>query len=370
METVCFSGKCPEMSREELEKKAWKQFDVHSTLTKKVDILVCEDVDSGTEKVEKAKRYGTKIMNYYDFLELLDGGDRAQSKKEEAKQKKKKQIDFATAKAFFDVIVKEHPLKNMKVEYGAKEFYLVIPTKDGGVEVCLESAKAEKWRQTLPSFLDMASGGATEKELREYMAEKKLIDASKYRLKISKYGELKGLRSNATYLVIPDNVVEICEWAFSFDNSLLSVVIPSSVTTVGRRAFQNCEKLKSVVICDGVKRIGEGAFFACSSLKSVTIPSSVERIEELTFRNSGVKTAVISEGVREIREEAFGYLESFTLPASLKVIWRKALSTGRCNEITFGGTKSEWEKISQGCDISAKVVHCSDGDAELTGAAE
>ncbi len=70
------------MSREELEKKAWKQFDVHSTLTKKVDILVCEDVDSGTEKVEKAKRYGTKIMNYYDFLELLDGGDRAQSKKE------------------------------------------------------------------------------------------------------------------------------------------------------------------------------------------------------------------------------------------------------------------------------------------------
>ena len=50
METVCFSGKCPEMSREELEKKAWKQFDVHSTLTKKVDILVCEDVDFFYEK--------------------------------------------------------------------------------------------------------------------------------------------------------------------------------------------------------------------------------------------------------------------------------------------------------------------------------
>ena len=355
METVCFSGKCPEMSREELEKKAWKQFDVHSTLTKKVDILVCEDVDSGTEKVEKAKRYGTKIMNYYDFLELLDGGDRAQSKKEEAKQKKKKQIDFAIAKAFFDVIVQEHSLKNMKVEYGAKEFYLVIPTKDGGVEVCLESAKAEKWRQTLPEFLDMASGGATEKELREYMAEKKLSDASKYRLKISKYGELKGLRSTATYLVIPDNVVEICEWAFSFNNSLLSVVIPSSVTAVEERAFQDCKNLKSVVICDGVKIIGEGAFYGCHSLESVTIPSSVERIFTLTFTNSGIKSVVIPESVCEIHREAFYYCFSLT-------------------EITFRGTKSQWEKVSKGdkwnyC-VPAKVVHCSDGDAELTGAAE
>ena len=50
METVCFSGKCPEMSREELEKKAWKQFDGHSTLTNKVDFLVCEDVDFFYEK--------------------------------------------------------------------------------------------------------------------------------------------------------------------------------------------------------------------------------------------------------------------------------------------------------------------------------
>ncbi|MBR1615139.1 MAG: leucine-rich repeat domain-containing protein [Treponema sp.] len=294
-------------------------------------------------------------MSYYDFLELLDGGDRAQSKKEEAKQKKKKQIDFAIAKAFFDVIVQEHSLKNMKVEYGAKEFYLVIPTKDGGVEVCLESAKAEKWRQTLPEFLDMAIGGATEKELREYMAEKKLSDASKYRLKISKYGELKDLRSTATYLVIPDNVVEICERAFSFDDSLLSVVIPSSVTTVGERAFQNCKNLKSVVICDGVKIIEEGAFFACSSLASVTIPSSVERIFKLTFMNSGIKSVVIPENVWEIHREAFYYCFSLT-------------------EITFRGTKSQWEKVSKGekwnyC-APAKVVHCSDGDAELTGAAE
>ena len=253
------------------------------------------------------------------------------------------------------MIVKEHPLKNMKVEYGAKEFYLVIPTKDGGVEVCLESAKAEKWRQTLPSFLDMASDGATEKELREYMAEKKLIDASKYRLKISKYGELKGLRSNATYLVIPDNVVEICEWAFSFNNSLLSVVIPSSVTTVEERAFEDCKNLKSVVICDGVKIIEEGAFYGCHSLESVTIPSSVERIFTLTFTNSGIKSVVIPENVWEIHREAFYYCFSLT-------------------EITFRGTKSQWEKVSKGdkwnyC-VPAKVVHCSDGDAELTGAAE
>lgn len=377
MESVCFTGACPKMTRDELVLKAKTKFDVRDSVTKALDILVCDDPMSGSSKLEKAMKNGTRIISYWDFFEMLDedlGFDIEKEKdaqKEKTKSAKQKVAqDFSDADKTLKNILKEHPVENLRVEKYEKDFFLIVPTKDGGVEVCLENSKAKKWSQTLPDFLEKANYASTAKELREYMAEKKLSDTGKKRIKVSKDGELKGLRSNATYLVIPDNVVEICEWAFSFNNSLLSVVIPSSVTTVGRRAFQNCEKLKSVVICDGVKRIGEGAFFACSSLKSVTIPSSVERIEELTFRNSGVKTAVISEGVREIREEAFGYLESFTLPASLKVIWRKALSSGRCNEITFGGTKSAWEKISEGCDISAKVVHCSDGDAELTGEAE
>ena len=72
MESVCFTGACPDMTREELTEMAEEKFEVKTSVTKDLDILVCADPNSGSSKLEKAKKNGTLIISYEEFQEILD----------------------------------------------------------------------------------------------------------------------------------------------------------------------------------------------------------------------------------------------------------------------------------------------------------
>ena len=61
---------------------------------------------------------------------------------------------------------------------------------------------------------------------------------------------------------------------------------------------------------------------------------------------------------------------AINLPDRLQSIGEVAFGDCKSLEnITFGGTKEQWEKIVKGedwhKDIPAKVVHCSDGEIEI-----
>ena len=75
-------------------------------------------------------------------------------------------------------------------------------------------------------------------------------------------------------VMIPDGIVKIGEFAFSYCEELTSVVIPDSVKEIGEGAFSYCYGLKNVDIPDSVEIIGESAFAECSSLKSVEFSAS------------------------------------------------------------------------------------------------
>lgn len=48
---------------------------IHGKITKKnneVDILVCDDIDSNTEKIQSAKKLGIEIMTYIEIVDLFD----------------------------------------------------------------------------------------------------------------------------------------------------------------------------------------------------------------------------------------------------------------------------------------------------------
>ena len=72
MESVCFTGACPDMTREELTEMAEEKFEVKTSVTKDLDILVCADPNAGSSKLEKAKKNGTLIISYEEFQEILD----------------------------------------------------------------------------------------------------------------------------------------------------------------------------------------------------------------------------------------------------------------------------------------------------------
>ena len=85
------------------------------------------------------------------------------------------------------------------------------------------------------------------------------------------------------YYNIPENIISISDFAFSFCDSLTSVTIPDSVTTIGSRAFTSCASLTSVTIGDSVKSISDYAFYDCTSLTDVYYSGTEEQWNAITI---------------------------------------------------------------------------------------
>ncbi len=84
-------------------------------------------------------------------------------------------------------------------------------------------------------------------------------------------------------LVIPNDITEIKNHAFSGCSGLASITIPNSVVSIGDAAFYYCSGLTSITIPNSVTSIGSEAFYYCSGLTSITIPNSVTSIGSSAF---------------------------------------------------------------------------------------
>ena len=75
IQSVCFTGTCPDHTRAELIEMAEDQFEIKDSVTKDLDILVCADPNANSSKLQKAAKNGVKIISYDDFLEMLEGDE-------------------------------------------------------------------------------------------------------------------------------------------------------------------------------------------------------------------------------------------------------------------------------------------------------
>ena len=117
--------------------------------------------------------------------------------------------------------------------------------------------------------------------------------------------------------VIPSDVTNIGDSAFSGCTFLESITIPQGVTSIGDSAFSDCLSLESITILEGVTSIGDYAFSHCESLKSITIPQGVTSIGYAAFCYCyALESITISQGVTSIGEYAF---DSCTSLASIAI---------------------------------------------------
>lgn len=121
-------------------------------------------------------------------------------------------------------------------------------------------------------------------------------------------------------------------------NNLYSVSIPDSIgyesinypiTRVGKEAFKGYRGLTTVSLGNCLKVIEDNAFEGCVELVKLDMPNSLETIKGGAFASCGFSVVEISDGVKEIGENAFSRnstLNSVKIGKSVTTIGRQAFS--------------------------------------------
>lgn len=120
------------------------------------------------------------------------------------------------------------------------------------------------------------------------------------------------------------NTYSISDYAFSNNESLMSLTIPSSIKKIGNNAFIWCENLKTVAFKKGANSLGESAFSNCTSLQSVILPTSLKKIPSFAFSEcTSLKSVTLPSKVTTLAPYAFygcSRLATVSLSKSLKAL--------------------------------------------------
>lgn len=113
---------------------------------------------------------------------------------------------------------------------------------------------------------------------------------------------------NLRRIILPDNIKEIGENAFSYAINLEYINLPSSLRTIGEAAFSDCISLKTdpLIIPEGVEKISDYLFSNCEALKgTIVLPSTIREIGDGAFFQSKITSINFPENLRKIGDGAF-----------------------------------------------------------------
>lgn len=85
------------------------------------------------------------------------------------------------------------------------------------------------------------------------------------------------------FYVMPNQVTEICPYAFYGCTNLDHVIISDGVTVIGTNAFTGADGLQSVACPFTLTEIGMNAFQNCKDLKQIYLPDKVTKIHDTAF---------------------------------------------------------------------------------------
>lgn len=150
-----------------------------------------------------------------------------------------------------------------------------------------------------------------------------------------------------TSVTLPESLSKIGDYVFGECSNLSSVTCEYiDLLEIGTEAFFYCTSLASVTFA-GEYWINEGVFLGCSNLTSIQTPYYTNFIPGNAFRESGLTSVVIPEGIEYIRDCAFancGSLTSVTLPNTVTEICSGAFS--ECSSLESVELPNSLETIS------------------------
>ena len=150
---------------------------------------------------------------------------------------------------------------------------------------------------------------------------------------------------------IPESVIHIGAYAFSYQERLNSIEVPDGIISIGNHAYYCCANATSIFVPNSVSHIGRWAFYACYSLNSIVVEEGNSVYDSRNNCNAIIETAtnslivacqntVIPEGVTNIGEDAFfnckaqinsNALTSIVLPNTIESI--EAFAFSMCSSL-------------------------------------
>ena len=108
----------------------------------------------------------------------------------------------------------------------------------------------------------------------------------------------------------------------SFEGEPVNLTVPAEVqgfrvTAVEAESFKGCQSLKTLSLPGSVTRIGQSAFEDCLNLEEITFSPGLTEIEPLAFSRTGLKEALLPDGIERLGYESFSWndqLQIVSLP--------------------------------------------------------
>lgn len=169
---------------------------------------------------------------------------------------------------------------------------------------------------------------------------------------VTAYGSLgdKAFRKCGATSITVENCSAIGDAVFQECDRLTSVKISGTATSLGVEAFDECTALQTVTLPDTITEIKKYAFYDCNLLGDIKLPASLVRLGQGAFKNSGVKSVVMSDLVTDLGEEVFCACKSMTsIQFSNGIREFPYRTVYDCYELREISLPSQLEKIGQDC---------------------
>ena len=163
-----------------------------------------------------------------------------------------------------------------------------------------------------------------------------------------------------------DKLTRLPEYFLAFINDpSFEITIPGQFKILPSNAFDRVN-VKSIVLEEGIRTIQSNAFNKCKAEEFI-LPSTLKTIGTSAFQFSNIKSIDIPEGVKTINKLSFYdclELKSVKIPSSVIKISDAAFSHCQDLNITYNGTKADWQYIfnKKAFYKSTFICHCIDGD--------
>ncbi|MBQ0064589.1 MAG: leucine-rich repeat domain-containing protein [Firmicutes bacterium] len=139
---------------------------------------------------------------------------------------------------------------------------------------------------------------------------------------------LKKYEGNEAYVIVPETVEYISDYAFSHAKSMKRICLPERLKEIEDGAFYDCENLEEIEIPDSVYYIGTGVFSRCLGLKKVKLSSRMMHLPKITFYQcESLVEVIFPKNIRKLCRACFQQckgLESISLPDTIVEIEENA----------------------------------------------